>query len=158
MLFRSFCKSLGCYDRVLTYDQLAEVAAESPCIYIDFAGNAALRQRIHSRFAQLKYSCSIGGTHIDELAAKGAGKDLPGVRATLFFAPAQIKKRSADWGPDGLRQKLVAAWQAFIGRVTDSDAPWLLVHEHKGQAKFESVYQEVLKGSGDPRVGHVLTF
>jgi hypothetical protein len=80
---------------VLTYDQLDQVAADAACVYVDFAGNADLRRQIHTRFAQLKYSCSIGGTHVEQL---GGAKDLPGPRATLFFAPAQIKKRNADWG------------------------------------------------------------
>ena len=153
-----FCKSLGCYHRVLTYDQLDEIASSAPCIYVDFAGNARLRQAIHSRFSNLKYSCSIGGTHVDELGAKGAGKTVPGVRATLFFAPAQIKKRSVDWGPSGLREKLVAAWQAFVQRATEGDAPWLVAQEHTGRAAFEATYREVLKGGSDPRTGHILKF
>jgi Protein of unknown function (DUF2855) len=153
-----FCKSLGCYHRVLTYDQIDELASDVPCVYIDFAGNAGLRHAIHSRFNNLKYSCSIGGTHLDELNAKGAGKNTPGVRATLFFAPAQIKKRSLDWGQAGLRDKLVAAWQAFAQQATSSTAPWLTAHEHTGEAAFEAVYQEVLKGGSDPRTGHILKF
>ena len=72
-----FCESLGCYSRVLTYDQLDATDAATPCIYVDFAGNAGLRRRIHERFVQLKYSCSIGGTHVDELAGPGSSRDLP---------------------------------------------------------------------------------
>ncbi len=152
----AFCEGLGCYDRVLTYDQLDQVTADAPCIYIDFAGNADLRRRIHSQFANLTYSCSIGGTHVDQLGAKGAGKDLPGVRATLFFAPAQIKKRSKDWGPAGLQARLVAAWQAFTERATHPDAAWLQAEQHPGIATFDAVYQEVLKGSNNPQTGHIL--
>ena len=164
-----FCNSLGCYHRVFTYDQLDLIGADAPCVYIDFAGNSALRQRIHSQFSQLKYSCSIGGTHVDELSikgtdkggskegSKGGGKDLPGVRATLFFAPAQIKKRSTDWGAAGLRDRLGAAWQAFTHVVSRPAAPWLLAQHSSGPAAVEAVYQTVLAGKGDPRLGHVLT-
>lgn len=149
-----FCESLGCYSRVLTYAQLEQIAADSACIYVDFAGNAALRHAIHSRFAHLKYSCSIGGTHVSEL---GGAKDLPGPRATLFFAPAQIKKRSADWGAAGLGQRLVQAWQAFSQRATQEPAPWLLTQQHSGAQAVTAVYQEVLAGKGDPRTGHILS-
>ena len=55
----AFCESLGCYHRVLTYEQLDQLAADTPGIYVDFAGNAALRLAVHTRFAQLAYSCSI---------------------------------------------------------------------------------------------------
>ncbi len=150
----AFCESLGCYSRVLTYDQLEQVAADRACIYIDFAGNAALRHAIHSRFAHLTYSCAIGGTHVTQL---GGAKDLPGPRATLFFAPAQIKKRSADWGREGLGQRLVQAWQAFSSRVGQGPSPWLLVQQHKGNEAVAAIYQQVLAGRGDPRTGHILS-
>ena len=152
-----FCNSLGCYHRVLTYDQLGQIGLDEPCVYVDFAGNAALRQSIHSQFVNLKYSCSIGGTHVEKLGAKGAGKDLPGVRATLFFAPAQVKKRSADWGAVGLRDRLSAAWEAFTQTVLQPTAPWLVVQHSHGPTAVQAVYQSVLAGKGDPRLGHVLT-
>lgn len=151
----AFCESLGCYSRVLTYDQLGGIGVDRACIYIDFAGNAKLRQAIHSRFATLKYSCAIGGTHVTEL---GGGKDLPGPRATLFFAPAQIKKRSTDWGKEGLGQRLVEAWQAFSTRVSQGPTPWMLVQQHQGEAAVAAAYQQVLGGQGDPRTGHILAF
>lgn len=152
----AFCESLGCYSRVLSYEQLDQVAADTACIYIDFAGNAGLRHRIHGRFSQLKYSCAIGGTHLEALVAKGNAKDLVGPKAILFFAPAQIKKRSADWGAQGLGERLVRAWLAFSGRVSQAESPWLIVQRHEGRQAVEAVYHEVLAGGGDPRIGHIL--
>lgn len=149
----AFCESLGCYSRVLTYDQLDQISADAACIYVDFAGNAGLRHNIHSRFANLKYSCSIGGTHVAEL---GNARDLPGPRATLFFAPAQIKKRSVDWGVEGLGQRLVQAWQAFTLRATQAASPWLRTQHHQGTEAVATAYQQVLAGKGDPRTGHIL--
>ena len=150
----AFCESLGCYSRVLSYDQLEVLDAGARCIYIDFAGNADLRRVIHTRFKNLKYSSSIGGTHVDQL---GGAKDLPGPRATLFFAPAQIKKRSTDWGADALGQRLLQAWQDFVAKVTDPAAPWLLVEQHQGAPAVAQAYQQVLAGRGDPRRGHMLS-
>ena len=149
----AFCKGLGCYDRVLTYDQLDAIDAGAACVYVDFAGNSDLRRAIHTRFVNLKHSSSIGGTHVEHL---GNAKDLPGPRATLFFAPAQIKKRATEWGPAGLNQRLVAAWQAFVGKVTQADGPWLTVQQHHGKPAVEAAYAQVLAGRGDPRVGHML--
>lgn len=149
----AFCESLGCYSRVLSYEQLDQIAADRASIYVDFAGNAKLRHAVHSRFVNLKYSCSIGGTHVSEL---GNAKDLPGPRATLFFAPAQIKKRSADWGRHGLGQRLVQAWQTFSARVAQPPAPWLLTQHHAGAEAVAAIYRQVLAGSGDPRTGHLL--
>jgi hypothetical protein len=149
-----FCEGLGCYTRVLTYEELDQVAVDAACVYIDFAGNADLRRRIHTRFANLKYSCSIGGTHVEQL---GGAKDLSGPRATLFFAPAQIKKRQADWGPAELGSKLVQAWRAFSQKATAHEGPWLTVQRHQGAPEVEQAYTLVLTGRGDPRLGHILS-
>ena len=150
----AFCESLGCYHRVLTYDQLDQLAADTACVYVDFAGNAPLRKGIHSRFTELKYSCSIGGTHVDNL---GGSKDLAGPRPVLFFAPAQIKKRIGDWGGAEFGKRMVLAWKAFTQAVTKSNPPWLLVEQHQGTQAVSQAYTLVLAGRGDPRVGHMLS-
>jgi hypothetical protein len=151
---RAFCESLGCYHRVLSYEQLTDVAADTACVYVDFAGNADLRRAIHTRFSKLAYSCSIGGTHVEHL---GGGKDLPGPKATLFFAPAQIKKRYVDWGPEGFGRNAVGAWQAFCRSVGNTTKPWLTVETHEGVAAAEKAYAQVLAGSGDARLGHMIS-
>ena len=156
---RAFCESLGCYDRVISYDELAKIDAVTPCVYVDFAGNASLRREIHTRFTNLRYSCSIGGTHITNL---GNAKDLPGPKAILFFAPAQVKKRNAELGAKAFMQRIINAWQQFCTRVTTTATasaickPWLMVSSHQGEAAAKLVYDEVLGGKSDARVGHVL--
>ena len=149
-----FCESLGCYHRVVCYDQLEQVDANAPCVYVDFAGNGALREAVHSRFANLRYSCSIGGTHVDQLRG---GRNLPGPKPTLFFAPTQIAKRRADWGGAEYGRRVVQAWQSFVARVRDPQSPWLTVHEHRGVAAVTSAYSLVLAGRGDARSGHMLS-
>jgi hypothetical protein len=152
----AFCEGLGCYSRVLAYEQLGTLAPDTPCIYLDYAGNAALRERIHQHFLNLQYSCSIGGTHVGQLAGKGSAKSLAGPRATLFFAPAQLKKRLSDWGPGEFGERLAGAWVAFTRRATRSDSPWLTVARHQGPQAMAAVYAQVLAGQGDPRTGHIL--
>ncbi len=150
----AFCNGLGCYRRVLTYEALDQIDADVPCIYVDFAGNAGLRKQIHTRFTNLRYSSSIGGTHVDQI---GGASQLPGPRATLFFAPAQIKKRSAEWGQAGLGQRLLAGWQGFTRAATQAQTPWLTVASHTGAQAATEVYATVLAGRGDPRLGHMLS-
>ena len=150
----AFCESLGCYHRVLAYDQLDKIAQARACVYVDFAGNAKLRHAIHTRFANLKYSCSIGGTHVENL---GSAKDLPGPRAILFFAPAQIKKRAGEWGPEAFRKRLVQAWFAFTAEACSPAHPWITSQHHAGAAQVAAAYALVLGGQGDPRVGHLLS-
>jgi len=151
---RGFCESLGCYSRVLSYEQLDQIAADTPCVYVDFAGSAALRSAIHSRFGNLAYSCAIGGTHVHDL---GGSKALPGPKPTLFFAPAQAQKRRTDWGGEGLQQRLLGAWQGFIATVAGSTPPWLQVEHHRGAEAVSAAYQAMLAGRIDPRRGLILS-
>jgi hypothetical protein len=152
---RAFCESLGCYSRVISYEELDQVAADAAGVYVDFAGNAGLREAIHTRFTNLKYSCSIGGTHVEQLS--GSGKRLPGPRATLFFAPAQIQKRRTDWGAEQLGKNLLKGWQAFLGKVSTAASPWIEVRHHDGVPAVQATYLDVLGGRGNPRVGHILS-
>ena len=71
-----FTRSLGCYDEVRLYNEVATLDATVPSVYVDFAGNAGLRRAVHEHYAgTLLYSSSIGGTHWAEL---GTGSGLPG--------------------------------------------------------------------------------
>ena len=149
-----FCSSLGCYHRVLRYDQLDQISADAPAIYIDFAGNAAFRQALHAHCKGLRYSSSIGGTHVQSL---GGAKGLDGPKPVLFFAPAQIKKRSAEWGAAALTQRLLQDWQAFAATVLRTNPPWLQVLHHNGAQTAQAAYLQVLQGRGDPRIGHMLS-
>lgn len=149
----AFCNSLGVYSRVLAYDQLGGLPADAPAVYVDFAGSGPLRQAVHTRFSRLAYSCAIGGTHVSEL---GSAKDLPGPKPTLFFAPAQVKKRHADWGAATFGQRLVSAWHGYRQQVAAANPPWLVVRQHQGAAAVQAAYAEVLSGQGDPRLGHML--
>jgi hypothetical protein len=151
-----FVKSLGCYENVVTYDDIATLDLSVPTVYCDFAGNADLRATIHNHFGDaLQYSCSIGGTHWDHL---GGTRDLPGPKPTLFFAPSQAKKRVGEWGPAGFQAQLANAWQHFMSKTSQSATPWLKVVSSTGQDAIARTVSEVIGGKLDPCEGHVLRF
>ncbi len=154
----AFCRSLDCYDELCTYDALGAMDRGMPTAYVDFAGNAALRCAVHEHFGDaLRYSCSVGGTHWDAL---GGARDLPGPRPTLFFAPAQIARRSAappeGWGPGELQRRLAATWTAFMQPVNDPAAPWLRVRSGRGAAAVQQACLDLLDGKVDARDGLML--
>jgi Protein of unknown function (DUF2855) len=155
----AFTQGLGCYDAVQPYDAVAAMDPQVPTVYVDFAGNAAVRRAVHQHFGDaLAFSSSIGGTHWNEL---GKGGGLPGPRPTLFFAPAQIKKRAAPppegWGREGLEQRLSSAWQGFIGRVERADDPWLHIVQRSGAQAVQDAYLALLDGRADAREGLMLS-
>lgn len=151
-----FVQGLGCHDDVLTYDRLEELDPSVPTLYIDFAGDAALRLRVHAHWGErLTYSSSIGGTH---WSALGSGKGLPGPRPVLFFAPAQAKARSAPppegWGAAELQRRMGLAWSGFIARVQQGQ--WLRIVRHRGADQALQAYRDMVAGRADAQEGWML--
>lgn len=146
-----FVRKLGCYDRVVLYDEVASLDAGVPSVYVDLAGSGELLRAVHEHFGErLRHSCAIGATHWE--AGREAG-DLPGPAPEFFFAPSRIQKRSADWGPAGFQERLAAAWGGFRA-FTGS---WLQVERGTGREAVERVYRETLAGRARPEHGHVLS-
>ena len=144
----AFTESLGCYDRVLSYDDVAQLAAV-PTAYVDLAGSTPLRTALHEHLrSDLVLDLVVGVTHQDGSRA-GA---LAGARPTAFFAPDRMTTRTADWGRDGLDQRFGDAWRRFAPAAEQ----WVDVVVSSGPEALRDVWLEVLGGRSDPRTGHVL--
>ncbi len=154
----AFVAGLGCYDRVVTYDAIASLPAELPVVYVDFAGDRVLRAALHRHFGDaMRYSCAVGSSHWDAERAPDDGEALPGAKPTFFFAPTQIKKRSAEWGAEGFQQRFATAWHAFTARVADPQRPWMTVVVEHGPAAVEQVYRSLLEGRARPDQGRIVS-
>lgn len=148
---RAFVTSLGCYHRVLTYDQIGELPSTQPALMVDFAGNGKVRVAIHEHFRDnLKYSCAIGMSHRD---MHPPGKGLPGAKPVFFFAPEQRRKRSQEWGREGYVARFDAAMNAFIPFVTR----WLKIDKSSGREAIERVYLDTLNNKVPPDRGNILS-
>jgi hypothetical protein len=148
---RDFVESLGFYDRVVLYDDVAGLDA-TPSVMVDMSGDAAVIHGVHHRLGEaLKYSCVVGMTHWE--SDRSARPPLPGPTPTLFFAPDVIMKRRADWGPDGLQQRYAPAWSEF----TADAGRWLTIEPHSGQAGVEAAYAQVVSGEARPSQGHIVS-
>ena len=148
---RTFVEGLAGYDRAVVYDDLESLAADTPTVFVDMAGDGDVVHRLHRHLGEnLKYSCVVGATHWDAAERKG---DLPGPTPTFFFAPAQLQKRAAEWGPDGLQQRLGGGFQRFVA----SSGDWLRIVRSRGRAAVERVYRDTLEGRIRPEEGQVLS-
>ena len=146
-----FVKSLGCYDEVVTYDNLSALPTDQPAAFVDMAGNGELRAKLHRHFGdRLKYSGRIGLTHQSK---SGDDPDLPGAKPAWFFAPDQMRKRAREWGPGGIDTRFGAAWSGFVPRLERS----IKVIEGRGQTAVKQVYIDTLGGRVPPEQGHILS-
>jgi hypothetical protein len=147
----AFTESLGCYDLVLPYQAVDQLRTGVRTAYLDLAGSADVRAQLRRHLGErLVHEAAVGVTHRDESSVQALG----GPRTTVFFAPDQMRKRSGDWGREGLDQRFAEAWQRFA----DAAKGWVDVVTHHGPGALQEVWLEVLAGHSAPRTGHVLTF
>jgi hypothetical protein len=146
----AFTEALGCYDQVLTYDDAAALEPV-PSVFVDVAGNAAVRRAVHEHLGgDLVHSAVVGAAH--HTASPDPERDLPGPRPTFFFAPDQMRKRYADWGPHGVEDRHAEAWHRFAPVVEG----WVDVAVGQGPEALRADWLETLAGATGPRTGHVV--
>ncbi|MFW5824213.1 MAG: DUF2855 family protein [Marinobacter sp.] len=151
-----FVKSLGCYDDVVSYDAVKELDPSVPTLYVDFSGNDRVREDIHRLLGDtLVHNCYAGSAH-SQTHISETEWTLPGPAPQRYFAPDQIRKRNADWGPAEVTRRFNEAQLAFIDRVRRPDAPWILVQEHEGLASAQDLIRSLVDGRVDPAEGHVV--
>jgi hypothetical protein len=147
----AFTESLGCYEQVLTYDDVRALPTDVPTLYADMSGSRDLRSELHAHLQDaLVHDAVVGITHFEEMGS--GGETLPGARPAFFFAPDQMVKRRADWGPNGIEERYGEAWRRFVPHVEG----WVDVVEGRGPQALADVWLEVLGNKSAPRVGNVL--
>lgn len=151
---REYVGDLGLYDQVLGYDQLAQLDAGVPTLYVDFSGSDALRDNVHRHFgAALVYDCYAGSaTNTDFLDAERWPEPEP----RFFFAPVQIRKRNQDWGAEVLSERFGAAQRRFLNAVSDPASGWMTLRVHHGLDAAGAVIRDLHDNGGEPREGHVV--
>ncbi len=146
-----FVAGLGIYDRTVTYDAI-ESLGTGPATYVDFSGDGAVRQAVHSHYGEeLVHSMAVGVTHWEDFG--GGGEDLPGPTPSLFFAPTRVTKRAKDWGRAGLEQRVAEAWNPFC----EWAGGWLQTIPGQSLEGARDAYLDVLEGRVDPRTAHVIS-
>jgi hypothetical protein len=147
----AFCASLGCYDRVVTYDQAATLDRAEPVVVVDMAGSTPILSGLHHHYRDnMKYSCRIGATHQESFAPMG---EMPGATPEFFFAPTHLQTRSRELGGAEFGALQGSAYADFR-RYCDS---WLRVERRCGAEATEATYQQVLAGTVDPASGMIVS-
>src|SRR5690554_2813771 len=151
-----FVEDLGCYDRVVDYNDLTSLDANVPTLYVDFSGNDGVRATIHRHMTDnLVHNCYAGSAHNHEHISETQW-NLPGPAPKRYFAPDQIRKRNADWGPAEVTRRFNKAQLAFIERVGQPDSPWMEVREHQGLESAQALIRSLVEGKVNPADGHVV--
>jgi hypothetical protein len=146
-----FVEKTGLYDRVLGYDELAELGGE-PAVSVDFAGNGATLKALHTALGDaLKYSCLVGVTDWQNRGGFG-GHDLSGPKPILFFAPDHVATTVGELGPGGFQAAVAEAWRAFAAEA----ATLVKVEGITGLADIVPKWRATVAGEALPDVATVV--
>lgn len=146
----AFCKNLGLYDVVLSYDDVEQLPLATSA-YVDMSGNGEVLNRVHHHLTDnLVNSCGVGITH-HQSGLRPAADSMPGPKPEGFFAPTQIIKRNQELGSGVYQQRIGDATQAFLDKVD----MWVTIQERPFE-ELDDVYHTVLNGASPDR-GYVIT-
>ena len=82
--------------------------------------------------------------------------ELPGPAPQFYFAPVQIRKRNADWGPAVVNQRFGEAQQRFIAHLSAPGNRWMQVVRHQGFEAAQGLIAQLHAGRAAPVEGHVV--
>lgn len=151
---RAFTEGLGCYDRVVSYEETETLETDQPVLYVDLSGDPALRARVHHHFGPaLVYDCYVGSAQNTDPIVEA---DLPGPRPLFFFAATQVKKRNTDWGPLEMNRRFAEAQARFFARAGDASNPWIEIVESRGYDAAARIIEDLHAGRADPMQGHIV--
>jgi hypothetical protein len=146
-----FVEGLGCYDQVISYDDLANITNISSVI-VDMSGNQEVLSALQNALEENLLKCiTVGMTHwdkggsVDEALAQTELQE----RTEFFFAPAHIQKRIGDWGQAGYAEKT----NAFMSARAQQSKDWMQIKKISGLDNFTSTYEAVVSGDINPNEG-----
>lgn len=149
---RAFVEGLGCYDAVHGYDAVEALPADVPTLYLDLAGDAALRRRVHARFGErLTYDCLVGSTQSDGFTTHDP--ELTGPKPVFFFAATCLDQHRERGTLHAFYERFLTDQKTFFQRVVDPASPWIRIVEHPGLDAAPDVVRALADGASDPAEG-----
>lgn len=137
---RDFVESLGCYSRVMTYDDFTGADVPGTVVYVDLAGSSKLRGRVGDELGErLVRHVVVGLTHHEGVLDNNT---VGGPQPEFWFCPDHLKKRGAEWGPGVLHSKFSADYQEAIVTL----AQWANFVECDGPEELRNTWRAVIDG------------
>lgn len=152
---RAFVESLGAYNSVHGYDAIESLSTDVPTLYLDLAGDPALRRRVHAHFGeQLTYDCLVGSTQSDGFTL--GDPELVGPKPAFFFAATCLDQHRERGTLHAFYERFLADQKTFFARVIDPASPWISIVEHQGLETAAKVVRALTDGVSDPAEGAVV--
>ena len=149
-----FVESLGCYDEVISYDDLENVSNDLS-VMVDMSGNQSILSTVQESLGDKMLKCiTVGMTHWDKAgtAEEALVQAELQERTEFFFAPAHIQKRNNDWGKEGYNERT----SIFMNARATQSLEWMQIKEVSGLDNFTQIYEEIVSGNINPNEGIIV--
>lgn len=141
-----FVRSLGLYDRVLSYDEMGDLTDQASAI-VDMSGNADVLGALHAHLGDhMAHTLNVGLTHWD-----GTRKDgrINRDRSSFFFAPSRMQARMKELGAEEFSRRSIG----FVMNTAAQSTDWLRLNDLGGLDGLEDRFNDVLLGKIEPQLG-----
>ncbi len=146
----AFVRGLDIYDDVRAYDDLKAIE-NAPTAFIDMAGDGAVTAALDDHLGEnITLSCGVGVTHWT--AARAAGP-FKGAAPRFFFAPGQIGKREAEWGPGEMLRRANVENIRTAAAIKDK----LAIDHVNGAEAAMAAYRALAEGKAAPERAMMLS-
>ena len=149
-----FVESLGCYDEVISYDDLENVSNDLS-VMVDMSGNQSILSTVQESLGDKMLKCiTVGMTHWDKAgtAEEALVQAELQERTEFFFAPTHIQKRNNDWGKEGYNERT----SIFMNARATQSLEWMQIKEVSGLDNFTQTYKEIVSGNINPNEGIIV--
>ena len=150
----AFTQSVGSYDEVIAYDDLAALK-HAPSVLVDMSGNASVLGALHGALGEnMRWCHNVGLTHWDtsEEQKDPAAAQIIRDRSAMFFAPGHIQRRAKEWGALDFNAKVAD----FLAGGMAHAQNWMDVKETQGLENFGSIYDAVVAGDMRAQEGLII--
>lgn len=152
---RAFVQGLGIYDAIHGYDEVETLQTGVPTLYLDLAGDAALRRRVHAHFGEnLTYDCLVGSTQSDSFTMDDPA--LTGPKPEFFFAATCLDQHRARGTLHAFYDRFLADQRRFFEKVVEPVSPWIRIVEHRGLDNAAGVVRALADGVSDAAEGAIV--
>jgi hypothetical protein len=109
-----FVTQLDCFDSVLAYNDIDQIASDPTTAIFDVAGNSQVVAELHHRLGEsIAYSGSVGKTHWDSSRSPNA-QTRPGPKPVFWSGPDQIGVLRERLGISEMWQQMGHAMADFM--------------------------------------------
>ena len=147
----AFVASLGCYDRVLTYDDLTALDPSTPTVFVDIAGNANVRETVHRRFGPACVTAARSGWPTGTRRRQRSSHQVRNRRCSSHRARSTNECRNGGWPATS------SASPPRGTQCSPSAKNWVDVVEIEGIDALQETYQRLLGGLTRPQDAFVAT-